>query len=191
MPMCRFHVKLRMWSGRGTALDVAAHPAMVAVLASGHFGSCAGMDPVGGGKVVREHSEQTIAIEAPDRRALIERFCLALGDALAAGEDTAAGTLVPWQVSAATFEDLPAEILATVTAILEEEGQALASIEPGGYLETDDGSRAWGTVALRDGDADPGKATEVIDLRFGTTADGLTLEVILRGAAAGGGSHDD
>ena len=53
MPMCRFHVKLRMWSGRGTALDVAAHPAMVAVLASGHFGSCAGMDPVGGGKVVR------------------------------------------------------------------------------------------------------------------------------------------
>jgi len=72
MPMCRFHVKLRMWSGRGTALDVAAHPAMVAVLASGHFGSCAGMDPVGGGKVVREpgpmkHGTTVIAfVEDPD-----------------------------------------------------------------------------------------------------------------------------
>lgn len=97
--------------------------------------------------------ESTISFSAPDRRELIEGLCIALDDALAVHDGVEeGGELIPWQATAESISDLARDIVRLVLDTLDDEGAQLGSLELGGFLETDQGPRAWGTVALRHGE---------------------------------------
>ncbi|HYH11135.1 MAG TPA: hypothetical protein VD789_02180 [Thermomicrobiales bacterium] len=134
-------------------------------------------------------TESTLSISAPGRRALVDRLCDALNDVLA-GSSGAGSVLLPWQATAATFADLPREIVTSVLAALEDESAHRGAVELGGYMETDQGSRAWGTVSPRAGKRDVGVwiDPETIDVREDHA--GWRLEATVRSSVSTGGHTD-
>lgn len=115
-----------------------------------------------------------------DRRALLARFCGELGRALAGDERWERDdTLVPWHATAATFEDLPARVLDAILDEWAETGDRLGGIEFSGYIETDHGPRAWGSVMVHGG-----RPRELVpDVEACTVeqvADGFRVEARLR-----------
>jgi hypothetical protein len=96
----------------------------------------------------------TITFTAADRHELIGALCDTLCEVLAPdATPEQAGALVPWQVTADTFEALPGRMIDTVLEELAASGGQLASVEFNGYLETDEGPRAWGFIGLVEGGA--------------------------------------
>jgi hypothetical protein len=93
-----------------------------------------------------------IAVDMPDRRSLVARLCAELGHALAGNERwEREDIVVPWHASAPTFDELPARVVATLLDEWDEADARLAGIEFSGYLETDHGPRAWGSLVLHEG----------------------------------------
>ncbi len=87
-----------------------------------------------------------------DRRALLARLCGELGRALGGdGGWERDDALVPWHASAATFEELPARVMDAILDEWAETGDRLGGIEFSGYIETDHGPRAWGSVTIHEG----------------------------------------
>lgn len=96
--------------------------------------------------------DTTITFTASGRHELIGALCDTLCEVLAPGATPdEAGTLVPWQATAATFEALPGRMIDAVLDELVAAGGSLASVEFSGYLETDEGPRAWGFIGLAGG----------------------------------------
>ena len=94
----------------------------------------------------------TITFTAPGRHELIGALCDTLCEVLEPDAvPDQAGTLVPWQVTAPTFEALPGRLIDAVFGELAAAGGQLASVEFSGYLETDEGPRAWGFIGLAEG----------------------------------------
>jgi hypothetical protein len=101
--------------------------------------------------VSNECNETQLVVEAADRHTLV----LGLVDRLRAllrdtGEWGSGATVVPWQASAEAFDQLPREVLGTLVDAWEHHGGRCVDLELDGYLETDNGPRAWGTVVMRD-----------------------------------------
>lgn len=95
--------------------------------------------------------ESTITFVASDRRALVAHLCAGLRQALAPDQPwEGAEVVVPWHATAPTFEELPERVVRDVLDEWGEAGADLLSIEFSGYLETDDGPRAWGYLVLRE-----------------------------------------
>lgn len=162
-----------------------------AVLASGDLIGDFHEGVHGGSKVAGNTTESTISISAPDRRGLIERLCVSLNDVLASGGGAEfGGTLLPWQATTAAFADLPREIVATVYGAVDDEDARLGVLELGGYLETDQGSRAWGTVALRDGEPGADTWVDVDSIGVEESETGLRLELTVRSSALDQGGGD-
>lgn len=102
--------------------------------------------------MTRDTVEIRFATTIADRRALLARLCDELSRALAHDErwerDDA---VVPWHASAPTFEALPTRVVASILDEWAELGDRLAGIEFSGYLETDHGPRAWGSLVVHEG----------------------------------------
>jgi hypothetical protein len=131
-----------------------------------------------------------IAIESPDRRSLLARLCDELGRALAPdGQWERDDAVVPWHASAGTFEDLPGRMIAAVLDEWAETGARLAGVEFSGYLETDHGPRAWGSLIVREvtaGEAPP----EIDSLATERIEGGYRLQARLRRSTPARGSVD-
>jgi hypothetical protein len=101
------------------------------------------------GDVSIESNETQLVVEATDRHALVlalvDKLRALLGDT-AAWEDGA--TVVPWQASAEAFERLPEQVLASLVDAWGSHCGRCVDLELSGYLETDTGPRAWGTVTM-------------------------------------------
>lgn len=122
----------------------------------------------------------SVASERPERRDLLARFCTELGRALAGNEVwDGGGSVVPWHVSASEFDALPARLAETIFAEWDESGGQLAGIEFSGYLETDQGPRAWGSLMVRD-DLPRGRIPELLSCTVGRAGDGYRLNARLR-----------
>lgn len=93
-----------------------------------------------------------IDITAPRRRELLVLLCAALNDSFShQGRWEAGCELRHWQATVPTFERLPRTIIDTVLDEWSESGARLDEVELSGYLDTEDGHRAWGFLALRVG----------------------------------------
>jgi hypothetical protein len=132
-----------------------------------------------------------ISVDTPDRRVLLARLCAELDHALARDErwerDDA---VVPWHAAAPRFADLPARVVAAVLDEWEEVDACLAAVEFSGYLETEQGPRAWGCLTVHEGR--PRTARPALDtLSVEEGAAGCRLEARLRlggtGRAGGNG----
>ncbi len=117
---------------------------------------------------------------ATDRRELLARFCDELARAMAGGQRwEGGGFVVPWHVSAGDFEALPAGVVAAIVEAWDEAGGQLAGIEFSGYLETDHGPRAWGSLMTRD--AAPGKRPPELEAcTVERAGDGYRIDARLR-----------
>lgn len=97
-------------------------------------------------------SDISIALEARDRHALLYALVERLRELLGAEAAWDRGaTVSPWQVTAADFGDLPGRVIAAMLDAAEATGERLVDLELGGFLETDSGPRAWGTIATQEG----------------------------------------
>lgn len=95
--------------------------------------------------------ETTISITSNSRRALIADLCAELNAALTTDHPWERGsTLYPWQATATSFEELPARVLEAVLEEWGERDRQHGEIECSGYMETDEGSRAWGFLAVHE-----------------------------------------
>lgn len=115
-----------------------------------------------------------------DRRALLARFCDELGRALIRDDRWERGdALVPWHASASSFEDLPARVMAAIFDEWAETGGRLGGIELSGYLETDHGPRAWGSLRVHEGRLREA-APELEELTVAPAGGGYQIEARLR-----------
>ncbi len=91
-------------------------------------------------------------IAASSRRELVAKLCLALNDAFSHRDQWEEGCEIHhWQVTASDFNALPAQIIHTVFNEWSDADERLDEVEFSGYLDTEDGHRAWGFLALRGG----------------------------------------
>lgn len=94
--------------------------------------------------------EQTIEIEALDRRSLVVMLCHELNRVLTTEQAWEQGCVLHhWEATASSFETLPADVIEVALEAWENADSRLDQIECSGYLETDEGVRAWGFVAVR------------------------------------------
>ncbi|CAN5638796.1 hypothetical protein BH23CHL3_BH23CHL3_02650 [soil metagenome] len=128
------------------------------------------------------HADEQIRIDisASRRRELVARLCLALNEELTAADDWASGCEIRhWQVAVADFLDLPAGIIEAVLEEWSESGDRLDEIEFSGYLDTGDGHRAWGFLAVRGGEAHAREYPRLERATTEETEDGLALTVTI------------
>lgn len=124
------------------------------------------------------HTDEQIRIDifVPRRRELVARLCLALNEALAPADDWASGSEIRhWQVAVVDFGDLPAGIIEAVLEEWSESGGRLDEIEFSGYLDTEDGHRAWGFLAVRGEEPRERERPKLEQARVEETEDGLAL----------------
>lgn len=141
--------------------------------------------------MTRTESDITHSFMARDRRTLIATLCAALNDALAHNRAWERGSsLLPWQATAEAFESLPSRIMETVLDELNEPGARLQEIEFSGYLETDRGPRAWGFLAIRDGEQPGEGRVEVQDFRVAEHEAGYRCDYRLRRVPGERGAAD-
>lgn len=100
--------------------------------------------------MIQADQKVEINISASRRRELVALLCVALDDALSRHDNWETGCeLCHWQATVPAFELLPATIIETIFNEWSDSGERMDEIEFSGYLETDDGPRAWGFLALR------------------------------------------
>jgi hypothetical protein len=100
--------------------------------------------------------EPSISFVATDRRAVVAHLCAGLRQALASDQPWAREeVVVPWHATAPTFTELPGRVVRELLAAWDEAEAHLLSIEFSGYLETDQGPRAWGFLVLHEGETPP------------------------------------
>lgn len=124
------------------------------------------------------HTDEQIRIDisVPRRRELVARLCLALNEALAPADDWTSGSEIRhWQVAVADFGDLPAGIIEAVLEEWSESGGRLDEIEFSGYLDTEDGHRAWGFLAMGAGERGEHGHPYLEQISVAETEDGYTL----------------
>ncbi len=100
-------------------------------------------------------TQTTITLEAADRFALLQQVVERLRALL--GADSAwdhGATVTPWQATTPVFDELPGRMITAMLDAAEATGERLVDLELGGFLETDTGPRAWGMVAIREGELD-------------------------------------
>lgn len=97
------------------------------------------------------HSDEQVELRmsAPRRRELVAMLCQALNEKFCHRDGWERGReLRHWQVTADRFEDMPGKVIEAVFNEWADSEQRLDEIEFSGYLDTDDGHRAWGFVAV-------------------------------------------
>jgi hypothetical protein len=135
-----------------------------------------------------DNTESIIAFEVPDRRALVALLCSRICETLAADRALGRATvLLPWQASAPTIEELPGRVIAELLAEWEEAGgHVLVEVELSGFLETDTGPRAWGYLALHEGEPHPSRP-EIDRVEVRPAGSGYRLEARIRTRGQGAG----
>lgn len=129
-------------------------------------------------------------MEARDQRSLIERLCEALTEGLASGGIEHNGVLTPWQATSTSFADLPAEVVQVLLDVLHEEDARLVDIDLGGLLATDQGVRAWGTLALDPGGQSSGLEVDLAGIAVTELEGGWRIELTLSHRSTSGEDTD-
>lgn len=129
------------------------------------------------------HGDERIQIDifARQRRELVAMLCLTLSDALSHQDHWEEGCeLRHWQVTVPEFESLPASIIDTIFDEWQESNERLDEVEFSGYLDTDEGHRAWGFLALRSDQVRVQGRPELERLELREIDDGYALKATLR-----------
>ena len=94
-------------------------------------------------------TEMTLSFTSNSRRSLILTLCAELNATLTANQHWERdATLHPWQATSDSFDGLPERVVDAVMDGWHETNRQLDEIECSGYMETDEGSRAWGFLAV-------------------------------------------
>lgn len=135
--------------------------------------------------MANEETQIRMVLEATDRSSLlhtiIERLRETLGVDPAWDHNT---SVVPWQVTAPSFELLPERMIAAILDAADLARERYVDLELSGYLETDTGPRVWGTAALRDGEPE-GPAVWIDEATVTETGAGYRFEGFVRGRGEG------
>lgn len=124
-------------------------------------------------------TETTLSFTSNSRRSLITTLCAKLNAALAAsGQWEREPTLYPWQATSDSFERLPKRVVDVVMEGWHEANHQLDEIECSGYMETDEGSRAWGFIAVHQ-NSPPVEIHPIID-KVSVTVSGSTYQCEVR-----------
>lgn len=122
-----------------------------------------------------------IDISAPRRRELVARLCLALNEALTPRDHWQRGCEIRhWQVAVARFDALPAEIIEAVLEEWSESRGRLEEVEFSGYLDTAEGHRAWGFLAVRAGERGEPERFYLEQVALDEANDGFALTATIR-----------
>jgi hypothetical protein len=123
-------------------------------------------------------STGTIEFESPDRRSLIVTLCRELNAVLTTEQPWEQGCVLHhWEASVPSFEALPKNVIDVALDAWESAGSRLDEIECSGYLETDDGARAWGFVAVRPNEAPVQRSPDVSSVELSQADRGYRLRV--------------
>lgn len=128
-----------------------------------------------------------VATDRPDRRALLARFCEELASALTGDRQWMGdGFVVPWHASANEFDSLPERVVAAILEEWDDAGGRLAGIEFSGYLDTDHGPRAWGSLLAGEGGSRE-RSPELVSCTVERAGEGYRIDARLR---PGSGADD-
>lgn len=130
-----------------------------------------------------------IDLTAPGRRELLAMLCAALNDTLSfPGAWESGCELHHWQATSPDFALLPELIIDAVLEAWSESRGRLDEVELSGYMDTDEGHRAWGFLALRPGQPQLEERPEVATIRVSETEGGFAVSASIRRSVVKGQS---